>query len=135
MSKTLWTWILMSAAVVLVGGYGLLKTMNREPIVPTVTPQPERPASSTSEIARSNENPLLSADKAAVAKWFPGHCFAELYAKDPSFGGKMIPGCLVKVIEQVKADTGVTLTDKEVQAPEVVAHFKEVYGPSNPWRQ
>ncbi|WP_208601539.1 hypothetical protein [Caballeronia fortuita] len=125
----------MSTAVVLVGGYGLLKIINREPVVPTVTPQQELPTSSTPEIARSRGNPLLSADKGAVAKWFPGHCFAELYARDPSFGGKMIPGCLVKVIEQVKADTGVTLTDKEVQAPEVVAHFKEVYGPSNPWRQ
>jgi hypothetical protein len=125
----------MSTAVVLIGGYGLLKIMNREPIVPTVSPQQEQPASSTSEISRSGGNPLLSADKTAVAKRFPGHCFAELYAKDPSFGGKMIPGCLVKVIEQVKADTGVTLTDKEVQAPEVVAHFKEVYGSSNPWRQ
>ncbi len=135
MSRHLWTWILTSTAVVLVGGYGLLKTLSREPAVPsTIAPQEMTP-SSTPTIEKGSGNPLLGADKVAVAKWYPGHCFAELYAKDPSFGGKMIPGCVVKVIEQVKADTGVTLTEADIQAPDVVAHFKQLYGSSNPWRQ
>ncbi len=133
MPKNLWTWILMGTAVVLVAGYGLLRIINREPLAPSATRRQELPTSPTSVIAR--DNPLLTADKAAVAKWFPGYCFAELYAKNPSFGGKMIPGCVAKVIDQIEADTGVTVTENEIQAPEVVAHFKQLYGTSNPWRR
>lgn len=108
-SKTLWTWILMGAAVLLLSGYSLIKAM-------------------------SNGNPLLTADKAAVSRWYPGHCFAELYNKDPSFNGHLIPSCIADVIREVKAETGVTLTEADVQSPEVLAHFKKVYGDDSSWR-
>lgn len=134
MSKALWTWILMGIAVVLIGGYVLLKIMSSEPTMPMPVPQPGLSTSSTSVQTQNSGNPLLTADKVTVARWFPGDCFAELYVKDPSFGGKMIPGCVVKVIQQVKADTGVTLTEADIRSPDVLVHFKQVYGASNPWR-
>ncbi|AMV09395.1 MULTISPECIES: hypothetical protein [Xanthomonas] len=135
MPKTLWTWILMGTAVVLIGGYGLLKIMSREPVIPMPVPQQGLPTPSASAEAANGGNPLLTADKMAVARWFPGYCFAELYTKDPSFGGKMIPGCVVDVIQRVKAETGITLTEEDIKSPDVLAHFKHVYGDDNQWRQ
>ncbi|WP_017164423.1 hypothetical protein [Xanthomonas phaseoli] len=134
MPKALWTWILMGTAVVLIGVYGLLKIMSREPIIPMPVPQQGLPTPSPSVETQNGGNPLLTADKVAVARWFPGHCFAELYNKDPSFGGRLIPSCVVKVIQQVKADTGVTLTEADIKSPDVLAHFKHVYGDDNQWR-
>ncbi|RBL79576.1 hypothetical protein DDE05_56925 [Streptomyces cavourensis] len=109
MSKLLWTWGLMGGAVLLLSGYSLLKAM-------------------------SNGHPLLTADQAAVARWYPLYCFAELYYKAPSLDGQLIPGCIVSVIHEVRAETGVTLTEEDVQSPDVLAHFKTVYGKDQPWR-
>ncbi|MEP9615221.1 hypothetical protein [Xanthomonas euvesicatoria] len=100
----------------------------------TPVPQQGMPTPSPSVETQNGGNPLLTADKVAVARWFPGHCFAELYNKDPSFGGRLIPSCVVKVIQQVKADTGVTLTEADIKSPDVLAHFKHVYGDDNQWR-
>ncbi|OOX21917.1 hypothetical protein Xazr_22075 [Xanthomonas campestris pv. azadirachtae] len=134
MRNNLWTWILMGTAVVLISGYGLLKIMSREPVMPMPVPQQGLPMPSASAYTASGGNPLLTADKMAVARWFPGYCFAELYTKDPSFGGKMIPGCVVEVIQHVKAETGITLTEADIRSPDVLAHFKQVYGNDNQWR-
>lgn len=134
MRKNLWTWILMGTAVVLISSYGLLKIMSREPSMPMPAPQQGLPTPLASAETANGGNPLLTADKMTVARWFPGHCFAELYNKDPSFGGRLIPSCVVKVIQQVKADTGVTLTEADIQSPDVLAHFKKVYGDDNQWR-
>lgn len=135
MSKAFWTWALMGAAIVLIGSYGVLKFMGRELSMSMQMPQQGMPEPPASIKAHNGHNPLLTADKVAVTRWFPGHCFAELYVKDPSFDGRMIPGCVVEVIEQVKAETGVTLTEVDIRSPEVLAHFKQVYGAGNPWRQ
>lgn len=81
-----------------------------------------------------NRLALASADQAAVARWYPLYCFAELYHKAPSLDGQLIPGCIVSVIHEVRAETGVTLTEEDVQSPDVLAHFKTVYGKDQPWR-
>ncbi len=120
----------MGTAVVLISGYGLLKIMSREPVMPM--PVTQQGLSMPS--AESGGNPLLTADKMAVSRWFPGHCFAELYIKDPSFGGRLIPSCVDEVIQQVKAETGITLTEADIKSPDVLAHFKQVYGDDNQWR-
>lgn len=135
MSKSLWSWILVGSAIVLIGSYGVLKIIGREPVMPTPVLQNGVPGSSGSVDTQKAPNPLLTADKVAVARWFPGQCFAELYNRDPSFGGKLIPGCVIKVIQQVKAETGVTLEERDIRSSEVLAHFKRVYGDDNLWRQ
>jgi hypothetical protein len=133
--KTFWTLILMGGAVVLVGSYELLTIMSREPTMSMAMPLQGVSMRSGAVTEADGGNPLLSADKAAVSRWFPGQCFAELYVKAPSFGGRLIPSCVADVIKHVKADTGVTLSQADIQSPEVLAHFKQVYGTGNPWRQ
>jgi hypothetical protein len=134
MRNALWTWILASVAVVLIGSYVYMKFISDSHAppppdsaigAPTLVPdRPEEP-----------ENPLLSADKTDVSRWFPGTCFAEMYMADPSFSGKLIPSCVAQVITQIEAEKGVTVTEADIRAAEVLAHFKQVYGAAGPWRQ
>ncbi|AKK24991.1 hypothetical protein [Pandoraea oxalativorans] len=135
MRNYLWTWILMGSAVVLIGGYGLLKIMSREPPMAMPASQLATPVPSAPVVTPNGGNPLLSADKMAVERWFPGHCFAEIYNKDPSFGGRLIPSCVADVIQRVRAETGVAFTEKDIYAPAVLSHFKQVYGNDDLWRQ
>lgn len=86
------------------------------------------------QIETSSGNPLLKATKADVAKWFPGTCFAEIYMKNPSYKGGLVAGCIDKTSKEIKADTGATLGADGFRSPEVITHFKSVYGASNPWR-
>lgn len=83
--------------------------------------------------ARSG-NPLLKATQADVAEWFPGTCFAEIYMQDPSYNGGLIDGCIDKTAQEIKAQTGVALGASDFRTPEVISHFKSVYGAENPWR-
>lgn len=98
----------------------------------------EAPAYSHSEtqvqVVPASGNPLLKATKADVAKWFPGTCFAEIYMKNPSYKGGLIAGCIDKTSKEIKAETGATLGADDFRTPEVITHFKSVYGASNPWR-
>lgn len=86
------------------------------------------------QVEMSSGNPLLKATKADVAKWFPGTCFAEIYMKSPSYKGGLIAGCIDKTSQEIKAETGATLSAEDFRSPEVITHFKSVYGASNPWR-
>lgn len=79
-------------------------------------------------------NPLLTATKDDVAGWFPGTCFAEIYMKNPSYKGGLVAGCIDKTAQEIKAQTGVALSAKDFRTPEVISHFKSVYGAGNPWR-
>ncbi|APQ06992.1 MULTISPECIES: hypothetical protein [Pseudomonas] len=85
-------------------------------------------------IVASGGNPLLKATKQDVAAWFPGTCFAEIYMKSPSYKGSLIQGCMQKTAQEIKAQTGETVRDEDFRSPEVISHFKTVYGASNPWR-
>ncbi|QXZ17509.1 hypothetical protein KVQ82_31010 (plasmid) [Pseudomonas sp. AO-1] len=85
-------------------------------------------------VETSSGNPLLKASKADVARWFPGTCFAEIYMKNPSYKGGLIAGCIDKTSKEIKAETGATLGADDFRTPEVLTHFKSVYGASNPWR-
>jgi hypothetical protein len=131
MRNTLWMWILTSTAVVLIGSYGVSTYMARNPTIPPIVAQGTAAEEATEP--QQVGNPLLSADKAKVSRWFPGHCFAEIYNKNPSFGGKLIPNCMHQVIQQIKNETGITLTEIDIRKPEVSAHFKKIYGNDDLW--
>jgi hypothetical protein len=132
MRNSTWTWTLIATAAVLFGSYRLMTHLGRSPTSGQITA--DRSTSSPSRGTQSiDKNPLLGADKLAVSRWFPGNCFAEIYMKNPSFGGKLVVGCITKVKEEVKAETGFALTDRDFKTPPVVAHFKEVFGSDGPW--
>jgi hypothetical protein len=132
MRNTLWMWILTSTAVVLIGSYGVTSYMARNPATKSMPPQGLEVPFVIEGV--KDGNPLLSADKAAVSRWFPGNCFAEIYVRDPSFGGKLIPGCIQQVAQQIKAETGVSLAEADIRSTDALTHFKQVYGVDNPWR-
>jgi hypothetical protein len=131
MRNALWTWILVGVGGALIATYTIITYMDRNPSMPMPV-QPETAAPPAVEPQKTG-NPLLTADKAAVSRWFPGSCFAEIYNKDPSFGGKLVPSCMQQVIRQIKGETGTTLTEKDIRAPEVFEHFKKVYGNDGLW--
>ena len=95
--------------------------------------EPAEPGNPTAPIS-VGKNPLLSATKRDVGNWFPGTCFAEIYMKNPSYKGGLIAGCIDKTSKEIKAETGATLGADDFRTPEVLTHFKSVYGASNPWR-
>lgn len=78
-------------------------------------------------------NPLLTAKKEDVSRWFPGTCFAEIYMQSSSYGGALVQGCIEKTIREVASETGYKLSPDDFRKPEVIAHFKTVYGAA-PWR-
>lgn len=133
MRNQIWAYAVVAASV-LVTGYSLLEYMrhNNMPI-----PAPQATVSTAKQELATGVpgNPLLTARKTEISRWFPGSCFAELYMAQPSFGGRLIPGCFKSVIREIKAETGITLTEADVRSPEVVEHFKQVYGQSGSWRQ
>ena len=94
---------------------------------------PAEPGAPTARIS-SGKNPLLSASKRDVGNWFPGTCFAEIYMKSSSYGGALVQGCIEQTSREIKAQTGVQLSASDFRDPEVLSHFKGVYGASNPWR-
>ncbi|HHW1937417.1 TPA: hypothetical protein ACUUEN_005488 [Pseudomonas aeruginosa] len=102
--------------------------------VATVHLTTDAPAGDEPAKAVSAGNPLLEATKEDVAKWFPGTCFAEIYMKNPSYKGGLVPGCIDKTAQEIKAQTGVALSADDFRTPEVISHFKGVYGAGNPWR-
>ena len=79
-------------------------------------------------------NPLLTAKKEDVSRWFPGTCFAEIYMESSSYGGALVQGCIEKTIREVTSETGYKLSAEDFRKPEVVAHFKTVYGAAA-WRR
>lgn len=83
--------------------------------------------------AASGGNPLLTAKKDDVSRWFPGTCFAEIYMESSSYGGALVRGCIDKAAKEIHAETGAKLTAEDFRKPEVISHFKSVYG-SAPWR-
>lgn len=85
-------------------------------------------------VAEVRDNPLLTATKNDVAGWFPGTCFAEIYMQNPSYNGGLVKGCIDKTAQEIKAQTGVALSAEDFRSPEVISHFKTVYGAGNPWR-
>lgn len=95
----------------------------------------DKPAKAVAPVAEVRSgNPLLGATKDDVAGWFPGTCFAEIYMKNPSYKGELIQGCIDKTVQEIKAQTGVALSAEDFRSPEVISHFKTVYGAGNPWR-
>lgn len=95
----------------------------------------DKPAEARVPVAEVRSgNPLLEATKDDVAGWFPGTCFAEIYMKNPSYKGGLIQGCIDKTAQEIKAQTGVALSAEDFRSPEVISHFKTVYGAGNPWR-
>lgn len=78
-------------------------------------------------------NPLLTAKKEDVSRWFPGTCFAEIYMESSSYGGALEKGCIEKTSREIANETGQKLTAADFRKPEVIAHFKTVYGAA-PWR-
>lgn len=85
-------------------------------------------------VAEVRDNPLLTAAKNDVAGWFPGTCFAEIYMQNPSYNGGLVKGCIDKTAQEIKAQTGAALSAEDFRSPEVISHFKTVYGAGNPWR-
>ena len=83
--------------------------------------------------AVSGGNPLLTAKKDDVSRWFPGTCFAEIYMESSSYGGALERGCIEKTTKEIQAETGEKLTAEDFRKPEVISHFKTVYGAA-PWR-
>jgi hypothetical protein len=134
MRNPVFTWILIGTTVLLISCYVIFTYLSHEVIAPVsishygkvITPSVNEPHSI---------NPLLTADKAAVSRWFSGDCFAELYVGAPPFGGKLIPNCIDSVIKQIEAETGIKVTAAEINSDAVKDHFKQVYGANNPWRQ
>lgn len=96
--------------------------------------EPVAPGSSPTAPISAEKNPLLSATKRDVGNWFPGTCFAEIYMKSSSYGGSLVQGCIEQTAREIKAQTGVQLSANDFRDPEVLSHFKGVYGASNPWR-
>ncbi|MHC5208930.1 hypothetical protein [Pseudomonas chlororaphis] len=96
--------------------------------------EPVAPGSSPAAPISAAKNPLLSATKRDVGNWFPGTCFAEIYMKSSSYGGSLVQGCIEQTAREIKAQTGVQLGANDFRDPEVLSHFKGVYGASNPWR-
>ena len=92
------------------------------------------PGSSPAAPISAEKNPLLSATKRDVGNWFPGTCFAEIYMKSSSYGGSLVQGCIEQTAREIKVQTGVQLSANDFRDPEVLSHFKGVYGASNPWR-
>lgn len=79
-------------------------------------------------------NPILANSRSEISRLFPGNCFAEIYLKNPSFGGKLVAACIQQSVEQIKSVTGVEIQKTDITSPEVIAHLKSIYGVNNPWR-
>ncbi|ARQ77149.1 hypothetical protein B6D87_23570 (plasmid) [Pseudomonas fragi] len=114
-------------AVVVVGSVVYINTASY------FSTEPAEPGNPTAPIS-VGKNPLLSASKRDVGNWFPGTCFAEIYMKSSSYGGSLVQGCIEQTSREIKAQTGVQLSASDFRDPEVLSHFKGVYGASNPWR-
>lgn len=80
-------------------------------------------------------NTLLKMNKSEISRLYPGNCFAEIYLKDPSFGGRLVGSCLKKTAQQVKALTGLEVRENDLIDPQYVGHLKDVFGRGNPWRR
>lgn len=78
-------------------------------------------------------NPLLTAKESDVSRWFPGTCFAEIYMESSSYGGALVQGCIQQTSREIRSETGAKLTADDFIKPEVISHFKSVYGEA-PWR-
>lgn len=123
--------VLLGVAVALMTIYVTLKVLSNSPAespsdghenITTVSPQAEE------------NHPILGKSKLEISRLYPGNCFAELYLKNPSFGGKLINSCKQKTIEQIRAVTGKNIDTSELTSTEVLSHLKTTYGASNPWR-
>lgn len=131
MPKISWPWFSITLSIVLLGSYSILSINAPQPVLAAGQGLPMLPALAG---VPARENPLLTADRVSITHWFPGSCFADIYLKGASFGGVLIQSCIVQVTQRVKSDTGITLTDAEIRSSEVLAHFKQLYGANNPWR-
>jgi hypothetical protein len=78
-------------------------------------------------------NPLLTAGEAEVSRWFPGTCFAEIYMDSSSYGGALVQGCIEQTSREIRSETGAKLMADDFIKPEVISHFKSVYGAAS-WR-
>lgn len=54
--------------------------------------------------------------------------------QNPSYNGGLVKGCIDKTAQEIKAQTGAALSAEDFRSPEVISHFKTVYGAGNPWR-
>lgn len=121
MRQFFWTWIISGATVLCAGTY-MVTTYIIHPTATRTLPE------TVIDQSKSTDNPLLTAEMLDVAQWFPGGCFAEIYGKEPSFRGVLVKGCIRKVISYIKSYTGITLTEADIRSPEVIDHFKQLYG-------
>lgn len=79
------------------------------------------------------QNPLAGASKQDVSRWFPGTCFAEIYMDSSSYGGALVQGCIQRTAREIESEKGVQLSADDFRNPDVVKHFKSIYGAA-PWR-
>ncbi|MGY2172125.1 hypothetical protein [Pseudomonas gingeri] len=79
------------------------------------------------------QNPLAEASKQDVSRWFPGTCFAEIYMQSSSYGGALVQGCIERTAREIQSEKGVQLSAEDFRSPDVVKHFKSIYGAA-PWR-
>lgn len=118
MRNYLWAWLAAGATVIVITGYIVITYVNNTPSA----------SYTDSVIHKTQLNPLLTADRAAISRWFPGFCFAEIYMKDPSLDGKSIPSCMRQVIQAIHNETEISITVNDIRTPEVFAHLKQIYG-------
>lgn len=112
--------------VVLLSGILVIKKMGdskssqqaNQQIMPPLLPEP------TEKKDYVNNNPLLTATRVEMSRWFPSFCFSEVYIKEDPWGNR--EGCIHSVIDNIKAETGIELTRVQVLSPDVIAHFKKL---------
>lgn len=123
--------VLLGVAVALITIYVTLKVLSNSP---TESPADSHGKITTASLPAEEDHPILGKSKLDISKLYPGNCFAELYLKNPSFGGKLINSCKQKTIDQIKAVTGKNINTSELTSTEVLNHLKTTYGANNPWR-
>ena len=129
MVKTLWISATIITACVATTGY----VLHKHEVFSSSTTNESVISPSSSWSLFEKRNPLLSADRNDIDRWYPHFCFTELYMKDPSYKGGLIKHCTQRVINLVKLDTGIELTESQVRSPEVFQHFKSLLGEQKRW--
>lgn len=127
-----WNAVNITSIIIAVGVVGGLVYINSSTFFRTGSDD-KAPITRDNAPVVSGGNPLLTAKKGDVSRWFPGTCFAEIYMESSSYGGALERGCIEKTAKEIQAETGEQLTAEDFRKPEVISHFKTVYGAA-PWR-
>lgn len=123
--------VLLALAVAMVSVYVALELMSNSPDEQLLEGQDK---STIGMQVPRKDHPIIGQTKPNIAKLYPGNCFAELYLRNPSFGGKLIESCRQKTVEQIESITGEKVDKSELTSPEVISYLKTTFGTGNPWR-